>query len=106
MVLNVSVCDIIVLTSSLLSRIAGWNQKSRPFLSTAFHIGDRVVSIDGQPVDSIKTIHRLIKQCKEGERLTFIINRMPAGKLYLFRREWDGQDLGLKRMGGTGEVSN
>lgn len=37
--------------------------------------------------------------------MTFIIKRVPFGKIFAVRRSEEGQDLGIKRDGGTGEVS-
>ena len=32
----------------VVCRVGGWNQKARPFLHNAFHVGDQVVSINFQ----------------------------------------------------------
>ena len=85
-------------------RIAGWNQKAMPLFANALHIGDQLLSVNGHVIDSAQLVYRLIKQANDAEKLTFVVKRIPAAKVYLFKRERDSQPLGLKRKDGTAEV--
>ena len=86
-------------------RIAGWNQKARPFLHNAFHIGDRVISINGQVVETAKVAYKLIKHCAETDKVTLILRRSPHARVFAIKREASGESLGITCRGGTAEVS-
>ena len=47
---------------------------------------------------------KLIKHCSEEDKITFIIRRVPHGKIFAVRRTENGESLGIRREGGTGEV--
>ena len=47
---------------------------------------------------------KLIKYCSDEDKITFIIRRVPHGKIFAVRRSQDGESLGIRREGGTGEV--
>ena len=47
---------------------------------------------------------KLIKHCSEDDKITFIIQRIPNGKIFAVRRSENGESLGIRREGGTGEV--
>ena len=87
-------------------RIAGWNQRARPYLNNAVHLGDQLVSIHGQVVESAKMAHKLIKHCSDEDKLVFMVRRMPRGKVFAIRRLVNGESLGITRNGGTAEVSD
>ncbi|CAG2171221.1 unnamed protein product [Oppiella nova] len=42
--------------------LAGWRQKEFPVLHNTFHIGDRLLSINGDPVTTASQAYKLIKQ--------------------------------------------
>ena len=86
-------------------RIAGWNQQARPFLHNAFHIGDRLISINGQVVENARVAQKLIKHSGEHDRITFILQRTPHARVLAIKREVEGEPLGIRRQGGTAEVS-
>ena len=87
-----------------LCRIAGWNQTTRPFLQTAFHVGDQLVSVNGQVVESAKVAYKLIKQCSEYDKISLIIKRLPKARIFSFKRSRPGEDLGIVRERETGKV--
>ena len=82
--------------------IAGWKQKEFPVLHNTFHIGDQLLSINGEPVSSAQTAHRLIKQ--NSLILEIIVKRVPNAKVFCIKRRTEGQDLGLVREGNTAEI--
>jgi len=84
--------------------IAGWNQKARPFLHNAFHVGDQIVSINFQVVENSRMAYKLIKHSGAEDKIIFIVRRVPNARVLAIRRELEGQDLGLRRQGGTGEI--
>ncbi|KAF8789086.1 uncharacterized protein LOC129957343 [Argiope bruennichi] len=82
--------------------IAGWKQKEHPLLHNTFHVGDRLVSIAGLRIHSVQDAHRAIKQ--QPSTVEFIVRRVPYGKIFAIKREYEGQDLGIVREGGTAEI--
>lgn len=38
-------------------------------------------------------------------QVEFIVRRLPYGKIFAIKREYEGQDLGIVREGGTAEVT-
>uniref|UniRef100_X1YYF1 PDZ domain-containing protein n=1 Tax=Capitella teleta TaxID=283909 RepID=X1YYF1_CAPTE len=73
-------------------------------MNNAIHVGDQLISIHGQVVETAKMAHKLIKHCEDEEKLTFVIRRMPHGKVFAIRRLVDGEDLGIYCNGGTAEI--
>ena len=90
---------------SPLCRIAGWNQKARPFLYSAFHIGDQVISINGLPVETAAEAQKIIKHASSEEKVAFVVRRVPYAKMFAIKRSAEGESLGFRRDGGTAEVS-
>ncbi|GFY56895.1 PH domain-containing protein [Trichonephila inaurata madagascariensis] len=82
--------------------VAGWKQKEHPLLHNTFHVGDRLLSIAGHRILSIQDAHKAIKQ--QPSTVEFVVRRVPYGKILAIRREYEGQDLGLIREGGTAEI--
>jgi len=82
--------------------IAGWKQKEFPFLHNTFHIGDQLLSINGDPVSNSSQAYRLIKQ--NSLIIELIVKRVPNGKVLCIRRKTDGQDLGFIRNKNTAEI--
>ena len=82
--------------------IAGWKQKEFPVLHNTFHIGDQLLSINGEPVSNAQTAYRLIKQ--NSLILEIIVKRVPNGKVFCIKRRTEGQDLGFVREGNTSEI--
>ncbi|GBM78125.1 hypothetical protein AVEN_17050-1 [Araneus ventricosus] len=82
--------------------IAGWKQKEHPLLHNTFHVGDRLLSIAGLRILSVQDAHKAIKQ--QPSTVEFIVRRVPYGKILAIKREYEGQDLGIVREGGTAEI--
>lgn len=49
--------------------------------------------------------HKLIKHSDDSAKITFILRRVPNARVFLLKRSEDGESLGIRRDGGTGEVS-
>ncbi|XP_074643532.1 uncharacterized protein LOC141900511 [Tubulanus polymorphus] len=84
--------------------IAGWNQKARPFLHSAFHIGDQIVSVNGFQVTRSKDIPRVLDSSRDDVKVEFIVKRTPHAKVFAIKRSAEGEHLGFKREGGTAEI--
>ena len=67
-------------------------------------MGDQLISIHGQVVETAKMAHKLIKHCDDEAKLTFIVRRMPHGKVFAIKRLVEGEEIGILRNGGTAEV--
>ncbi|XP_037091356.1 uncharacterized protein LOC119111655 [Pollicipes pollicipes] len=83
--------------------LCGWRWKEQPTLSCALHVGDRVASVGGVAVTSAAEFSRLVKQ-QQAPVTELVVQRMPHAMVVSMRRETEGQELGLLRDGGTGEV--
>ena len=59
-----------------------------------------------QVIENTRMAQKLIKHCSEDDKITFIIRRIPNGKIFAVRRSENGESLGIRREGGTGEVSS
>ena len=57
-----------------------------------------------QVVESSKMAMKLIKDCLETARITFILRRIPKAKLLVIKRNYERESLGIRRNGGTAEV--
>ena len=57
-----------------------------------------------QVVENSKMAMRLLKQCAEDDKITFILKRLPNAKLLAMKRNYESEDLGIRRNGGTAEV--
>ena len=85
--------------------IAGWKQRDHPNLHNAFHIGDRIISVNGLPVANAASAQKMIKHCKnETETITLLIQRIPHGKPLMIKRNREGESLGMIREGNTAEI--
>ncbi|XP_035224179.1 uncharacterized protein LOC118196818 isoform X2 [Stegodyphus dumicola] len=82
--------------------VAGWKQKEHPLLHNTFHVGDRIISIAGHRILSVQDAHKAIKH--QPSIVEFIVRRVPRGRVLAIRREYEGQDLGIIREGGTAEI--
>ncbi|XP_054154042.1 uncharacterized protein LOC128952642, partial [Oppia nitens] len=82
--------------------IGGWRQKEVPVLHNTFHVGDQLLSINGDSVSSAAQAYKLIKQ--NTLLLEIIVRRVPYGRVFCIKRQREGQDLGLVREGNTGEI--
>ncbi|GIY51113.1 PH domain-containing protein [Caerostris darwini] len=82
--------------------VAGWKQKEHPLLHNTFHVGDRLLSIAGHRILSVQDAHRAIKL--QPSTVEFIVRRVPYAKILAVKREYEGQDLGIVREGGTAEI--
>ena len=93
--------------------IAGWKQREYPILFNAFHIGDQILSVAGQPVRTASDFNKLVKSkpvisssgtSQEVPHVEVIVRRLPFAQVYHLKREVDGQPLGLVMCGNTSEV--
>lgn len=82
--------------------IAGWKQKEFPFLHNTFHIGDQLLSINGNPVANASQAYKMIKH--NDLTIELIVKRVPNGRVFCIRRKTDGQDLGFTREKNTAEI--
>ena len=41
--------------------VAGWKQRDFPILFNAFHVGDQILSVAGQPVRTASDFNKLVK---------------------------------------------
>ncbi|KAH9522750.1 hypothetical protein DERF_006311 [Dermatophagoides farinae] len=85
--------------------IAGWKQRDHPYLHNTFHIGDKLISINGVTIETAQQAKQFIKKQTTSTHLDFIIRRVPFGQIYCLKRSYDGEDLGLKREKGTGQIT-
>ncbi|XP_025412806.1 uncharacterized protein LOC112685201 [Sipha flava] len=85
--------------------IAGWKQKEHPMLHNALHIGDQVLSVAGKPVTCSIDAHKYIRAWPS-LYVELIIRRVPCGRVFVVRRQEQGQDLGILQEGGTAEIKD
>lgn len=83
--------------------IAGWDVKKYPRLYDKFHIGDQVLSVNDVQVTDIAFTHKIVKHIK-ADYVELTIRRLPYANVYAIQRSMEGENLGLKREGGTGEI--
>ncbi|XP_015788317.1 uncharacterized protein LOC107365342 [Tetranychus urticae] len=82
--------------------IAGWKQKMYPQLHNTFHIGDCLISVCGERVYDSCQVLRLMKT--QPLIVEIILSRVPYGFVFVLKRDFEGQDLGIVRDGNTAEV--
>ncbi|KFD53469.1 hypothetical protein M513_05733 [Trichuris suis] len=86
--------------------ICGWQTsdvsgKLRSFV----HIGDRLIAVDGLPVDSDAQLRSFISNRFALDRkCEVVLKRMPMAKVFLFKRSHDGECVGLTMRKGKNEV--
>ncbi|KAK3922411.1 Syntenin-2 [Frankliniella fusca] len=85
--------------------IAGWKQREHPMLYNALHIGDQLLSVAGLSVQTAADAHRFIR-ASNSLYVPFIIRRVPFGHVFAFRRDAEGQSLGITLEGGTAEIKD
>ncbi|GFO50451.1 syntenin-2 [Plakobranchus ocellatus] len=83
--------------------IVGWNQRDFPSLHGKLHIGDQLISVNGVKVSSVDIAQKLLRGATS-PKITVMLHRMPFAKVFAIRRDAEGQSLGIKREGGTGEI--
>ncbi|XP_012939292.1 mucin-17 [Aplysia californica] len=83
--------------------VVGWNQKDFPSLHGKLHIGDLLFSINKIKVNSTEMAYKLLKHVTD-PKIEVVMRRMPFAKVFAIRRSAEGQSLGIKREGGTGEI--
>lgn len=79
--------------------IAGWKQKYHPQLHNTFHIGDRILSVCGNKINNTREAYTLIKA--QPLLVEFVLKRVPHGKIFVVKREYEGQELGFTREGNS-----
>ena len=82
----------------------GWNQKDFPSLHSKFHIGDQLTSVCNVKVTSAATALKMLKH-PVVELVEMLVKRTPHAQVLAIRRVAEGQNIGIKRNGGTAEVS-
>ncbi|KRX20082.1 Golgin subfamily A member 4 [Trichinella nelsoni] len=88
--------------------ISGWQEiQGLVNLRTFVHIGDRLMAIDGRPLDSESQLEECIKRNLDTSRqCEILLKRMPMAKVFLFKRFCDGEDVGLVLKNGKNEIVN
>lgn len=71
----------------------GWRQQAYPHLADRFHIGDRIVEVDGRPMASVKCLQSCLRGCSDNVQLT--LQRLPFAKVICIKRDFDRQHLGI-----------
>src|SRR5437588_260261 len=61
--------------------IAGWKQKEFPNLHNIFHLGDRVMKVNGEKVYTVQHIHMAVKS-EPTPTVDFVVQRVPHGKVF------------------------
>jgi hypothetical protein len=98
--------------------VGGWKQRDFPVLYNAFHIGDQILSVAGNPVRTASDFNKLVKAKsnnpsnsgttsgppQEVLQVEIIVRRLPFAQVFHLKREIDGQPLGLVLNGNTAEV--
>ena len=92
-----------VISLIFIHRIAGWDVKKYPRLYDKFHIGDQVLSVNDVEVTDLSFTHKIVKHIK-ADLVEVTIRRLPNASAFAIQRSVEGENLGIKREGGTGEV--
>ncbi|KAL5261123.1 hypothetical protein ACHWQZ_G006983 [Mnemiopsis leidyi] len=82
---------LVEVTSSLW--LAGWNQKE-PALMNKFHVGDQLLSVNGQPVTTVAEANTIMEMTPSGVEL--LLKRMPLAAEYKMHREKEAEDWGMQ----------
>jgi hypothetical protein len=82
--------------------LAGWRQKHLVHLHSALHIGDQLIRVSGTSIRSAAHAYSLIRSASSQAEL--LIRRTPHASVYLIRRQFDRQPLGIDRDGNQAEV--
>lgn len=98
--------NLIIITILYCSfyRIAGWDVKKYPRLYDKFHIGDQLLSVNDVQITDITFANKIIKHIK-ADFIELTIRRLPNASAFAIQRSMEGENIGIKREGGTGEVS-
>lgn len=83
--------------------IAGWDVKKYPRLYDKFHIGDQVLSVNDVEVADLSFTSKILKHIK-ADYVELTIRRLPNASVFAIQRSMEGESLGIKREGGTGEI--
>lgn len=59
------------------------------------HIGDQLVTIEGLEVNSAIDAHKLLRSACSSLYINMLIKRVPYGKVFVMRRDTEGQPLGI-----------
>ena len=92
-----------VISLIFIHRIAGWDVKKYPRLYDKFHIGDQVLSVNDVEVTDLSFTHKIVKHIK-ADLVEVTIRRLPNASAFAIQRSVEGENLGIKREGGTAEV--
>ncbi|KAK3094675.1 hypothetical protein FSP39_004799 [Pinctada imbricata] len=84
--------------------VAGWDMRACPRLSDKLHIGDRVIQINQIDVSNTIMAHKVIKHSNQ-DMMELVVKRLPLAKVFSITRTLNRQPLGIKREGGTAEIS-
>lgn len=83
--------------------VAGWKQKEHPMLYNVLHIGDQLISINGVHVNMASEANKLIRSAA-AVFVEVIIHRVPHGKVFAIRRDFENQCLGFIRDGNLATI--
>lgn len=73
-------------------------------LLNIFHIGDKVLSINGEPFTSTTKLQKVIKRSDSGTKFEFVLRRLPFGKAYFVHRNFDYEEIGMEVVETSGVV--
>lgn len=73
--------------------VMGWRHRTHSHLADRFHIGDRILEVDGHQLSRVKDLGRCLRD--SGENVQIILQRLPFAKVILIKRDFDRQHLGI-----------
>lgn len=83
--------------------VAGWNQKDYPSLHGKLHIGDQLLSICNLQITGASMAYKMLKH-PPSDPVEILVKRTPYAKVLALRRAAEGENIGIKRNGGTAEI--
>ena len=96
--------SLAMISLQLCHSLVGWNQKDFPSLHGKFHIGDQLISICSVTVTSAAMAQKVLKH-PITDPVEMLVRRLPHAQVLAIRRLAEGENIGIKRNGGTAEVS-
>jgi len=90
----------------MFGRIAGWNNRCQPLLTSQLHIGDQLLTINGCLVVSASHANAMLKSLVYKIDANLVVKRLPhATAILMMKNNSSFDDLGLEFVGGTAEAS-
>ncbi|KAK7494678.1 hypothetical protein BaRGS_00014076 [Batillaria attramentaria] len=72
-------------------------------LHNKFHVGDQVISVCNNKVTSAAAAHKMLKH-PTSDLVEMLVKRTPHAQVLTIRRAAEGENIGIKRNGGTAEI--